>query len=612
MANKQSYFQEAADYWREQQWRQRLMAARVPRSLVVKGTTLLALGGAGAVNQILAACAASAGREGVTKEISTEGSYKWSKFPYIEKYNFRNLPWPTTPYWDGVHARSGGGNASWDVFRNGLQSEFVWDTLRNKRYGADVNMLNEELKDNLASVAPAPDYSYHDYHIRPGIYFHDVPPVNGRLFTAEDVAYCLERYRTDSLHSAPLFVIDRIEVLPDKETVRVYLKRPILYLDHILASNDYWMVAREHAEGDKNFFQQQPIGTGPFRVVKTEYLVGLEAVRHPGFGRRDPRWPDYPLPFMRGVKYTYAVTTAAVAAYRSGQSDIWNVIMAFNEFEDILTTNPDSIIQIHAPNSTYSAPWGLNLQNPPLNDVRVRRALNMAINRPEMIDVVWGGFASAQYPMGYAFQGYTEPLMPEDLGPWYQYNPEKAKELLAEAGYPNGFEMEYMLGTTLADDDIVVIKYLEAIGVRVKLVQVESTVLSANRNAKKFNHAIITGLSATGWTAVKNAFEFWSPDSQKNYGGINDPVMLDLLDRAAYTLDWDEQVQLIRQMNQRALDQAYYLLKVVGYYVFFRRPWMNNVASAIQGQFQAWGTVQVAVAWNDDTAPEERKGHLKT
>ncbi len=611
MAPKRIYLQEASDYYREQEGRQRLMAARIPRSLVIKGTTLLALGGASAVQALLAACAASAGQESVTKEISAEGSYKYSKYPYIEKYNFRNLSWGGTPYVDGVHSTSGSGARSYDVFKNGLQSDFAWDTLRRKRYGAGANMLNEELQDNLASVTHAPDFSYHDYKIFPGIRFHDIPPVNGRLFTAEDAAYSIERYRTDSIHSAPLTVIDRVEVLPDKQTLRIHPKRPILWLDNLFASNDYWMVAREHAEGDKRRFEQQPIGTGPFKTVFSQNGVGREAVRHPGYGRQDARWPGYQLPFLKEVRYTAMETTAAIAAFRSGQIDSRNTIMPFNEFQDLLATNPDSRTQIHAPNSNYGSSWGLDLNNPPFDDVRVRRALNMAINRPEMGELVWGGFASPAHTMGYPFMGYTDPLGWDELGPWYQYNPSKAKELLAEAGYPNGFEMEFMTGTDLRNDDIVAMQYLEAIGVRVKPVQVESTVLTANRLARKFTHAITARDSATGWTAIKNAIEYFTPDATKNLSQVNDPVMNDLIERAAYTLDADEYVRLIRQINDRSLDQAYYLEKVVGFYVLFGRPWLHNVASAVQGQFLAWGTVQVAVAWIDDTAPEGRKGRLK-
>jgi ABC-type transport system substrate-binding protein len=66
------------------------------------------------------------------------------------------------------------------------------------------------------------------------VYFHDIPPVNGRLLTAEDVRYVLERYRTDSLYAAALDFVDRFELLPDKETVRAHLKRPVLFLNQVL------------------------------------------------------------------------------------------------------------------------------------------------------------------------------------------------------------------------------------------------------------------------------------------------------------------------------------------------------------------------------------------
>ena len=102
-----------------------------------------------------------------------------------------------------------------------------------------------------------------------------------------------------------------------------------------------------------------------------------------------------------------------------------------------------------------------------------------------------------------------------------------------------------------------------------------------------------------------------TPNGDKNYAGVNDPVMNDLVERAAYTLDADEYIRLVREINQRSLDQAYYLDHVVGFYIFFRRPWLQNVASAVQGQFCCWGTPQAAVAWIDNTAPEGRGGRLR-
>ena len=81
MAPKRTYLQEAHDYYEEQI---AFMAARVPRSLIIKGTTLLALGGAGAVQAILAACAAGGASTETVAGTSAEGSYKYSKYPFIE------------------------------------------------------------------------------------------------------------------------------------------------------------------------------------------------------------------------------------------------------------------------------------------------------------------------------------------------------------------------------------------------------------------------------------------------------------------------------------------------------------------------------------------------
>src|SRR3989304_2344230 len=238
-----SYAQQAHDYYREQRGHQRLLAARVPRSLAIRAGTLAALGGASVLSQILAACAGGGAEPETTGGTSAEGSYKYSKFPYIEKYNWRNLPWGGTPYVDGTLVMSGSGANNWDMVRqpSGVLTSYgsVMDNLLNKRYGAGAHMERDEIEGHITDKwSHAPDYSYSDYHIRRGVRFHDVAPVNGRALTAEDVKYSLDAYRTEGIARAPLEIIDRIEVLPDKETVRVHLKRPVLNLDITPASGD--------------------------------------------------------------------------------------------------------------------------------------------------------------------------------------------------------------------------------------------------------------------------------------------------------------------------------------------------------------------------------------
>jgi peptide/nickel transport system substrate-binding protein len=228
-----------------------------------------------------------------------------------------------------------------------------------------------------------------------------------------------------------------------------------------------------------------------------------------------------------------------------------------------------------------------------------------------MIDSLYGGMASAAYPMGYTFMGLSDPLAPEDLDEWHQYNPDRAKQLLADAGYANGFEMEYIVSGNPDNADVLTQQYLEGIGVRLTIQSVESTVVTATRLNKRFRHAI-KGESSSGFTPIMNALDLFLPSSPRNYAQIDDPVMTDLVNKATYTLDPDEQTRLVRQINDRATDQCYALERVVSFHIFFRQPWLHNVASAVQGWYCCFGSQQVGVAWIDDTAPAGRAGRLKT
>jgi peptide/nickel transport system substrate-binding protein len=613
MPTKKTYIQEAADYSRERRWQERMLEARVPRSLVVRAGTLAAFGGASAISQLLAACAqAGSSTENLTAP-SAEGAYKYSKYPYIEKYNWRNLPWGDTPYVDGTLVTSGSGANNWDMVRQSLTSYGqIMDNLLNKRYGAGAHMERDEIEGHIVDKwSHAPDYRYSDYHVRQGVRFHDVPPVNGRLLTAEDVKYSFDAYRTEGIARPALEIIDRIEVLPDKETVRFYLKRPVLNLDVTLASGDYWIFAREHREGPKDRWEQQPIGAGPFKMTYQKVSDRMETVRHEGLGRTDARWLGYQLPFLKAWNsFVLPTGVGTKASLRAGQIDFAG-LTDLVDLQDVIATNPEIIIQVFAPNTSYGPyPWMLNLRDPLFQDIRVRRALSLAINRREMIETLVGGLGSGAYPISWPWLGLSDPLSPEELGQWQQYNPALAKQLLVEAGYPNGFEMEYMVSGDPINRDVMTQQMLDQIGVRVKFNQVESTVLTAARTNMTFKHAII-GTPQTGYDAIKLLREWYLPDSPRNWGGINDPAMTDLVQRATYTVDPDEQQRLLWQVHERYLDQAYSLQFYVAFTIHARQPWMHNVASAVQGYFNAYGYHQVTIAWLDDKAPGSRSGHLK-
>ena len=608
MANrKQTYEQEAYEYYN--QLLGRLAALPASRSLVIRAGTLAALGGASALSSLLAACA----RGTVERDAATEtgeARLAWLH-PYAQKYHWRNLPWPTEPYYDGtLMPTSITGVSSFELATMPQSSGgCFWDQLTHSRYGAGADMDFLEQVPALAErVTPAPDFSYYDYHIRRNAYFHDFPPVNGRQCTAEDVKYSLDVYRTTGVLTATLEVIERVEVL-DRFTVRVHLKRPVLWLNTLLGHPNYHIFAREHYEGDQDRWKQQPIGTGPMMVVSNRFRDHTTAVRNPRWSYTDERWPGARLPFLKGFHGIYVADAAASkSAFRTFQRDFFSAADP-NEIDEILSTNPDSILQVLVPVSPYGAAVAihLNMDAPLFKDVRVRRALSMALDRKAMMDLTAGGLAIAGHPISWNLMGYQEPLRIEDLGPYYQYNPTEAKRLLEEAGYKDGFEVEFVTTSPVADHDELTAKYWEAIGVRVKWNTQETTVVTATRLQRRHKH-MIPGVYPTALLGVKLAREYYAPDSGLNYSRVNDPVLTEIIDKATYTLDGDEYIRLLRQINQYVIDQAYDIWRFATTYNEFRQPWVQNFANATSGWGQFFGNWQFGIVWVDDKAPGDRAG----
>lgn len=604
--SEERYLREAKQY-HDQLWAQ-AMRRYFSRRVVIKASTLAALGGASALNGLLAACGTGAQTqpEGLSAELAA-GAYKYSRFPMIEKYNVRNLRWGGTPYLDGKAAVAISPPQHWDVVRAYISiNPLMNQELTTITTGPGTNWEIPTIVPYLADrVTPARDLSYYDYHIRE-TYFHDIPPVNGRRLTAEDVAYSLEVYRThpNSFHSAVLDFVERVEVL-DKETVRVYAKRPVLMMDHVLATTELGVFAREHFEGNEDYWKQQPIGSGPFQITKSTYRQTFVGVRYPRYSYQPIS--GYQAPFLRELEgFYFADAAAQKAAFRTKQIDFYYSRSGREELEDILATNPDVVIHVQAPTASYNR-IELQLKDPLFQDIRVRRALNMALDRPKMVETLFGGMGSPSHIISYHLLGRTDPFRWDELDQWHQYNPERAKQLLAEAGYPDGFEIEVLVAAPVSDFWVLVAEYFRAIGVRVRFDEKESTVVEATRNRKAFKHAV-GGQSHLGFHAARPALQYFLPESPRNVSSVNDPKAIELVYRAVYSLDPDEQMRLFKELNDYGMDQCFAVETFSEFLTHYFQPWLHNIASTPTGWICCTGTWQWGRAWIDDTAPAGRAG----
>lgn len=268
------------------------------------------------------------------------------------------------------------------------------------------------------------------FKLRQRVKFHDGSP-----FTAEDVAFSIGRH----IAGSELFVypgrssaltlwlgdlIESVEVVDEYE-VKITLTRPYSFLLHALASSPASIVSKNAAEKAKEGYAMWPIGTGPFML--SEWLKGdrLVLTRNPDY------WGDNGPYLDRIVFKVVPDPSSRLLELKAGSGSFVKGILA--DQRPIVEQDPNLNLLIKPASSVgYVA---FNLTKPPFDNVLVRRAINHAIDKQAILDSIIGG-------LGTVPNSLIPEWMPEynpEVEP-YEYNPAKAKELLAEAGFPNGFK----------------------------------------------------------------------------------------------------------------------------------------------------------------------------
>ncbi len=257
------------------------------------------------------------------------------------------------------------------------------------------------------------------FHLRVGVKYHD-----GTGFDSADVKFALDRARGDGSVNAQKGYFAAIKAVetPDPLTAVVTLSRPDGRFLFNMGSNDAAIVAPESADANK----QHPVGTGPFKFDRWVSGDRVVLVRNPDF--RDPATPK-----LNEVVFRFISDPAAqLNAVRSGDVDAFP---NFGATESLAILEADRNFVVKVGTTEGETVLALNNGRKPFNDVRVRRALAYAVNRQDVIDGAMFGYGT---PIGSHFAPHRAGYV--DLTGLYPHDPAKAKTLLAEAGYPNGFD----------------------------------------------------------------------------------------------------------------------------------------------------------------------------
>lgn len=434
--------------------------------------------------------------------------------------------------------------------------------------------LQPEIAESWAFTSP----TTLEFKLRRGIRWHDKPPLNGRELTADDVVYTFnERFAKGLAGGAYVGQVfyDNAEKVDDY-TVRINLKQPFDFVNGMPSGNRQgWIVAEEaSAEDDRENPAASWVGTGPFMFV--EHQSGTKVVFD-----RNPNYFKEGRPYASSVE-AHIIPDAAtrLAALRSGQINVFPAA-APRVLEEIRRTNPDFFTK-SCP-SLFHMEIRMRLDKEPWNDVRVRRAVSMALDRDAIVATALRGDGQP------VLQGW--PLDPEalelgdypdEVARYMQYNPDLAVEMLAEAGYPDGFETTVMwtgqYGSPWQEVAETVLTMLRAVGIK------------ADFNIQEYGPFLGAGSQQAyddlyfGWT---NSFDFndlastyyWSEVQPRNTLSLAPDAELDAIVARLWASDESNRESVLRELQVYVADQSYRVTSPV---------WGNGVVARPEVRDVGW------------------------
>jgi peptide/nickel transport system substrate-binding protein len=449
------------------------------------------------------------------------------------------------------------------------------------------------LKCDLAeSWQSTPDARVWTFKLRQGVKWHNVPPLNGREFVAADVKYCFEAYAKEGVQSFTFQEIEAIET-PDKYTVRVHLKTPNVLFPQNVAEPITVFFSREVLEEDGDL-KKRMVGTGPFTLKEHSRKVRVVLARNPDYFDRGRPYVD------QYVILSTPDASTRMAAFRTGQSDIiW--LASPSEVETVRRTNPNAVVQSYHNTLT---PFGVALaqDRPPFNDVRVRRAFSMAVDRQKQADTLFEGHGIIGWGVPYIYYQDKAPTLAQ-LGPWWQYRPAEAKKLLAEAGHPNGFETTlfyYEYFPQMSSQVQLVQQDLKRnLNVDVKITKLDYTTYYGRYAENKWDGMAWGFQSGHAVGLDERTYQYMHSKSTKNFFRVNDPVIDELTTKLRQTPERAEQRVITKKIVDREFDQVLRMWMPYdnGFLVF--QPFVQNGAARALRRTDAYGSSAIARVWLD-------------
>ena len=436
----------------------------------------------------------------------------------------------------------------------------------------------------MADSWSIPDPLTYSFHLRPGLRWQDKWPTFGRPVNAEEIAAEINRIkecrwpRHDFLDDVTADDTDGDGVA---DTITHHTNKPISFWGYEFAWGPYFMSAPpETVEAGLDDPWNQS-GTGPWMTTEGGYTPGstIEFEKNPDWHMSyTVDGTEYQLPFMDGLIHTIIPQEAVrLAAMRTGKIDHLQGVRT-SDRPALEESNPDLGRSLALEDSFgYFMP----MNKPPFDDVNVRIAMNMALDRSAYADALFGGDAiTLTFPLQPEWPVHYQALeeQPQAVQDYHMYNPDQAEALLDAAGYPRGgdgvrFEIPMLIRNTnqleLEAAEISV-GFWDDIGVKVIMEPVDGPVHQSRLFEKQYD------FFANNVTGRPNALNDFRRGHQWNRSNLNDEAFLELWEDVLVATDPDEQVERIKIATTKYLELAPSVHTPAGFGGDYWQPWVQN------------------------------------
>lgn len=441
----------------------------------------------------------------------------------------------------------------------------------SKDYQIPINIYDSlcEIKvaeDGTSSIQPSlaekwdisSDGTQYTFYLKKGVKFH-----NGDELKASDVKYTFERMLTvqggtnsefidqvkgaEALFKGEATELEGFEVLDDY-TFRLTLKEPYSGFLACISTPAVAIYSEKATEAAGDQFGIDPaltIGTGPFKFAEWTYNDQLVLVRNDDYFQGASKLPGVVIKIVPD-------TETQTMMFEGGQLDLLDMDYVTEQIDRFQQTYPDQMVSGPRLGTTY---FTMNQKLEPFGDVKVRKAVQMAIDRKAILDALWGGRGQLEngiFPHGLI--GFYSGM------PEIKYDPEAAKALLAEAGYPNGFAMEIAADMSAADTVNmaleVIREQLVQVGINAEIKNYDEATWLATRKAGDIGSFMST------WTADYNdpdnfIYTFFGNAEKTKLRSLNypDAAVMERVAKARTIIDNEERMKEYNALEEKIVSE---------------------------------------------------------